>query len=107
MARIRAFITAATIVGAAHVSAGADPLLRPAMPLEVGIFADGDGGRFGGVGSGRKDGAAREHCEERETPEAKVEWRLGFHRRWGRSSASRDSFFVYPTKAQRHKGDIL
>ena len=42
MAGVSAFVTAAPIVGAAHVSARADAQVRPAVPLAAGIQADRD-----------------------------------------------------------------
>lgn len=45
MARIGTFIAPTSVIRAAHVSAGADALRRPAVPLLVGIKADrNDGG---------------------------------------------------------------
>ena len=46
MAGVGAFVSAAAIVGAAHVSASADALIRPAVPLAIGIEDKGNHGRF-------------------------------------------------------------
>ena len=46
MAAIGAFIAAAPIVGAAHVGAHSNALIRPARPLPVGIQSDWNGDRF-------------------------------------------------------------
>ena len=47
VAGISAFVAAASIVSAAHVSARTDALDRPTFPLAVSVEADGDDGRFG------------------------------------------------------------
>ena len=48
MARVRAFIAAAPVVGAAHVGARTDdPLIRPALPLPIRIQPDGNDRWFG------------------------------------------------------------
>ena len=46
MAGVGAFVAAAAVISAAHVGAHADALIRPAVPLAVGIEANGNDGRF-------------------------------------------------------------
>jgi hypothetical protein len=65
MARVRAFIAAPAIVGAAHVSARSDSLKTPAIPLAVGIEADGHRGRLFG------DCDWRRHDNEHQSKEAR------------------------------------
>ena len=49
MAGVGAFVPAAPIVSAPHVSPGADALLRPAVPETISVKADGNDGRCGGA----------------------------------------------------------
>src|SRR5262249_27558972 len=56
VAGVGALVAAGAVVGAAHVGPRPDPLVRPAVPLAVGVEAHrGDGGlpRAGGLGRGR------------------------------------------------------
>src|SRR5262245_50609735 len=46
MAGICAFVSAAPVISAAHVCARADALIRPALPLAIGIQPNGNDGRF-------------------------------------------------------------
>src|ERR1019366_5675668 len=49
------FVAARAIVGAAHVGADADALIRPAIPHAVRVQADGHYGRPGGGGGGEEE----------------------------------------------------
>jgi hypothetical protein len=56
MRGVRRLVASAAVVGAAHVGPGADPLVRPSLPLEVGIRSDRDDGRLRGrQQAGRKE----------------------------------------------------
>ena len=46
MTRIGPFIAAPTVVGAAHIGPRADALIRPPIPLPIGIQADRNDRRF-------------------------------------------------------------
>ena len=46
MAGISALVAAAAVVGAAHIGARADTLVRPTVPLTISVVADGDRGQL-------------------------------------------------------------
>src|SRR5262245_11165498 len=66
MAGIRRFVAPGSIVGAPHISPGADALIRPALPLSIGIQPDGNDRRFGSVERPR----AKHQAEARRTKDS-------------------------------------
>lgn len=60
---VGAFVAAAAVVGAAHVGALADSLVGPAVPLQIGVGGDGEGGRLGSGDGGEAEEEEGSHSE--------------------------------------------
>ena len=63
MARIRSFIAAAPVIGAAHVGPRADPLIGPACPLPIRVQTDGNHRRLRGTRHGKQSQPADENAQ--------------------------------------------
>jgi hypothetical protein len=75
VAGIGGFIATGTVVGAAHIGAGTDTLVWPAVPLFIGIECDGDLRGFSGgcVGVEQKESGGQEEGRSTERAEQMAE----------------------------------